>query len=227
MPHVYLLSEDDFDDQVYVYLLETLLSVPVEPIPRRLRRGGGIGEVRKKLPLLLSQLRRTGPTEDTFFLIGIDNDRAIEHPSHERLVHTRVETCRYCALTRAIHTGLSDGWPIPGAIALPVQMIESWLLLMHDPVLYPQESTLPACAWSHQEAARALYGAHPPPQLKDLVAASLRASHQSRTKADFALECVLRLDAEGLAARSPSFDRFRREVSQLFAHSIIPAGVDG
>ena len=60
MTHVYVLSEDDFDDQVYVYLLETLLSVHVELIPLRLRRGGGIGEVRKKLPLLLSEIRRTG-----------------------------------------------------------------------------------------------------------------------------------------------------------------------
>jgi hypothetical protein len=217
MPHVYLLSEHDFDDQVYVYLLEAMLAARVEPIQVRLRRGGGIGEVRKKLPLLLSEIRRTGPTEDTFFLIGIDNDRAVEHPSHERLAHTSKEACRHCTLTRAIHSGLLDGWPIPGAIALPVQMIESWLLLMHDPDRYPQEWSLPACTWSHQEAARALYGADPPPQVKDLFEASLRASLLSRTKAEFALECVLRLDAEGLAARSPSFDRFRCEVSQLFA----------
>ena len=141
MPHVYVLSEDDFDDQVYVYLLETLLSVGVELIPLRLRRGGGIGEVRKKLPLLLSLIRRTGRTEDTFFLIGMDNDRAAEHPSHERLGHTRGEACRHCAITHAIRTGLPDGRPIPGAIALPVQMIESWLLLMHDAVQYPQESS--------------------------------------------------------------------------------------
>jgi hypothetical protein len=210
-----VLSEDDFDDQVYVYLLETLLSVGVELIPLRLRRGGGIGEVRKKLPLLLSLIRRTGRTEDTFFLIGMDNDRAAEHPSHERLGHTRGEACRHCAITHAIRTGLPDGRPIPGAIALPVQMIESWLLLMHDAVQYPQESSLPACARSDQHAARALYGANPPPQIKDLVDASLRSSSASRTKVDFALECVLRLDAEGLSARSPSFDRFRREVSRL------------
>jgi hypothetical protein len=107
--------------------------------------------------------------DDTCFVIGIDNDRAVEHPTHERRAHSREEGCRHCGLTDAIYTGMPNGWPIPGAVAVPVQMIEAWLLLMHDVERYPQEATLPVCARRDQETARRLYGADPPPQLKDLV----------------------------------------------------------
>jgi hypothetical protein len=209
MRHVYLLSEDDFDDQVYVLVLEALLATRVERLPMRLRRGGGVGEVRKKLPLLLSVIRRTGPLDDTAFVVAIDNDRALEHPSHAPQRHSRDEPCRDCALTDAICAGMPDGRPIPGAIALPVQMIESWLLLMHDAERYPAESRLPPCARRDGAAARELFGATPPPQLKDLVDFERGTS----SKADFAVECVLRLDPASLAARSPSFARFREQVA--------------
>ena len=84
MELVYILSEDDFDDEVYVYVLERLLGTGVAPAPVRLRRGGGIGEVRRKLPLLLSMIRHTGPVDDTYFVVAIDNDREPQHAEHER-----------------------------------------------------------------------------------------------------------------------------------------------
>jgi hypothetical protein len=212
MLRVYFLSEDDFDDQVYLYVLEMLLSRRVEALPIRLRRGGGIGEVRKKLPLLLSDIRRTGQVDGTYFLIGIDNDRALEHPTHQPGAHSGTETCRHCRVMTTIHEGMPDGWPIPGALALPVQMIESWLLLMCDARRYPRESALPPCARRDQSAARRLFGAKPPDQLKDLVDAEQRSSG-APTKADFALTCIVGLDVNDLAARSPSFDRFRGDVA--------------
>jgi hypothetical protein len=209
MATVYLLSEDDFDEQVYVYVLEALLASGVEPVPLRLRRGGGLGEVRKKLPLLLQIIRHTGPQEGMRFVVGIDNDRAVEHPTHEAKQHSRAESCRHCALTDAVHGEMPDGWPIPGAIAVPVQMIEAWLLLMYAPEKYRDEASLPTCAWRDRAAARTVYGGSPPPQLKDLFDAERGAS----TKANFALECVMKLDATDLAARSPSFARFRDAVA--------------
>ena len=132
MAQVYILSEDDFDDQVYVYVLETLLKARVDLIPFRLRRGGGIGEVRRKLPLLLAAIRRAGPVDDTYFVVSIDNDRAPEHSTHEPHA-PRAHGCRRCELDDAIHVAMPDGWPIPGAVAVPVQMIEAWLLLMYEP----------------------------------------------------------------------------------------------
>jgi hypothetical protein len=218
----YLLSEDDFDDAVYVYILEVLLARRVDLNPMRLRRGGGLGEVRKKLPLLLSHVRRSGLVDDTCFVIAIDNDRAREHPAHQALAHTRDEPCRHCAMEQAIHEQMPDGWPIPGACAVPVQMIESWLLLLHDPVRYPREADLPVCAWSTQETARRLYGPRPPPQLKDLVEAALHAGG-TPAKVDFALACALRLDPEDLATRSPSFDRFRSQVARWSGRQALDA----
>jgi hypothetical protein len=92
-------------------------------------------------------------------------------------------------------------------------MVESWLLLMHDRSKYPEESKLPVCGRSGQPAARLVYGANPPPQLKDLLDTEWRASGAA-SKDDFALACVLRLDPDDLAARAPSFGRFRAEVSK-------------
>jgi hypothetical protein len=212
MALVYILSEDDFDDQVYVYVLEALLGARVDPIPVRLRRGGGIGEVRKKLPLLLGMIRRTGPVDDTYFVVAIDNDR---HPQHSAHVPTEPHArgCRHCDLMDAVHAATPDGWPIPGAIAVPVQMIEAWLLLMYDPKRYEREATLPQCGWQHQPIAQRVYGAAPPPQLKDLAEKEQREADIA-TKADFALTCVLRLDPADLAQRAPSFAHFQLQVSR-------------
>jgi hypothetical protein len=220
--HVYILSEDDFDDEVYVYVLEALLGAHVAPVPVRLRRRGGIGEVRKKLRLLLDMIRHTGPVDDTYFVVAIDNDRAPEHSKHEPAA-PRARGCRHCDLDDAVHAATPDGWPIPGAIAVPVQMIEAWLLLMYDPARYEREATLPQCGWRDQDVARRVYGADPPPQLKDLTEKERREADIA-TKSDFAAECVLRLDATDLAQRSPSFAHFQRQVSRWPARP--PAGGD-
>ena len=209
MPHVYILSEDDFDDQVYAYLVEMLLSVRVDVVPMRLRRGGGIGEVRNKLRLLLGHIQHVGVQESTFFIVAMDNDRALEHPAHQPRPHGDGTPCRHCGLIAAIHTGMPDGWPIPGAVAVPVQMIEAWLLLMHDRGLYPEESRLPPFARRDQASAWRLMGPDPPPQLKDLVDAERGVA----TVLDFALQCVLAINPEDLAARSPSFGSFLEQLS--------------
>jgi hypothetical protein len=209
MAYVYILSEDDFDDQVYVYLLECLLSGPVDIDRMRLRRGGGIGEVRKKLPLLLAHINHVGLHEGAYFLVAMDNDRAREHPHHEARPHSSAEPCRHCALVDALHAGMPEGRPIPGAIAVPVQMIETWLLLMHDREKYPEESALPPFGRRDQPLARQVLGANPPPQLKDL----LDAERGPATKEEFCVSCVLRLEPDDLSARSPSFRLFRDQVS--------------
>ena len=56
-----------------------------------------------------------------------------------------------------------------------------------------------------------LLGATPPPQLKDVVDEICARDQQS--KVDFALSCVLKLDAEALGKRSASFERFRLAVA--------------
>jgi hypothetical protein len=221
--HLFILSEDDSDDQAYAYLLESLLGTQVDVLPRRLRRGGGVGEVRKKLPLLVSDIRRMGWADDTFFLVAVDNDRTEPtHATHLREGRPHVGTCRNCMIADAIAAGLPDGRPIPGAVAVPVEMIEAWLLVMHDRARYPDEAALPRCSRRDQPVARDLYGHDPPPQLKDLVEAERLASRLGGE--DFVLACVMRLDAADLAARSPSFAHLRSEVAAWRAASGSPAG---
>jgi hypothetical protein len=96
---------------------------------------------------------------------------------------------------------------------VPVQMIESWLLLLHDASRYPREIDLPACGRSDQETSKRLYGSQPSPQLKDLVDNERRAAGVA-TKDEFALTCVMKLVPEDLAARSPGFDQFRVQVAE-------------
>ncbi len=209
MLNLYVLSEDAFDDQVYVYLVEWLRGgEQVKLVPFQLRRGGGVGQVRKSLPLLASHIRQTGRTQDTAFLIAIDNDRAPEHPAHAVQSHSSGTQCRECGLASALSIGLPSGLPIPGAIAVPVEMIESWLLLIHDRRRFPTEIALPRFARSDQAAAQALLGAKPPPQLKDLIDEACAG----QPKSEFALSCILKLDAKALGQCAPSFERFRLAV---------------
>jgi hypothetical protein len=208
--HLYLLTEDDSDDQIVLFLLEMMTGRRLEVVTTHLRRRGGIGEVRKKLPLMLSAIRRSGVQASAVFTVVIDNDRSVEHASHPG--GDRAHGCRHCDVLATVRQLFPDGWPIPGAVAVPVQMIETWLLLMHDKTKYPLESALPPCARSDQGVAIRIHGPSPPPQLKDLV--DLECRRAGRTKGDFALDCIQRLDADDLAARSPSFASFRNQVAE-------------
>jgi hypothetical protein len=209
--HLYLLTEDDSDDQIFLFLMEMMTGRRLDIVTTKLRRGGGIGEVRKKLPYMIALIRRAGVQASAVFTVALDNDRAPEHPNHVIRAHVAGTVCRHCGLLGTLHELFPDGWPIPRAIAVPVQMLETWLLLMHDRVKYPVESALPLCARREQPVAVRHYGPNPPPQLKDLVDLEREAAGLSR--ADFALECIGGLDVEDLATRSPSFSLFRDQVA--------------
>jgi hypothetical protein len=209
--YLFLLTEDDSDDQIIVFLLEMMTARRFEVTTTKMRRGGGVGEVRRKLPLVLAAIRRMGIVEGAAFTVVLDNDRALQHPGHLVEPHHGPDVrCRHCELRDALDRCLPDGWPIPGAIAIPVQMIEAWLLLLHDKTKYPLESGLPLCARRDQPIAVRHYGAAPPPQLKDLV--DLERAATAKNRHDFALGCALALDMQDLAARSPSFALFAKQV---------------
>jgi hypothetical protein len=136
MNYLYILSEDESDDFFYKGCVEKITGEHFELIPRRIRKGGGISKVRKHLPLLLRDIKFSGPVKNTFFLIALDNDRSPAHPKHE--IHEfvyklskkeQVKKCRYCEIENLAKQILGtdrNSWPISGAIAVPVQMIESW-----------------------------------------------------------------------------------------------------
>ena len=98
-------------------------------------------------------------------------------------------------------------WPVDVTVAMPVEMIESWVLSLCDPDRPP----LPLFAEAAQHSARSYYSAQPPPQLKDLCKAEAAALGKTLDEyfwhaADHNLEPAI--------AVSPSFGMFVDEIRQ-------------
>ena len=69
-------------------------------------------------------------------------------------------------------------WPVKVVVAMPVEMIESWVLLLCN----PHRPALPLFAEASQASTRAYYGAQPPPQLKELCNTEAMALGKSLTE---------------------------------------------
>jgi len=226
MNYLYILSEDENDDIFYKGCVEKITGEHFELIPRRIRKGGGIYKVRKHLPLLLRDIKFSGSVENTFFLIALDNDRSPTHPNHETQeffykLHKKeqVKKCRYCEienLTKQILGIDRNLWPISGAIAVPVQMIESWFLLICDSKKYENEKNLPIFAKQKSEIAKRYYAPNKPSkQLKDLCTDE-RKKLQMNLKKDFCKYCADNLIPEKLKIISSSFSLLNSQVVNWF-----------
>ena len=222
MNYLYLLTEDDNDDVFFEGCIETLTGQNCHVIKARLRKGSGISSVRSSLRLLIQNVRRIGHVENTCFVIAIDNDRAPEHPEHNQIAGVsksdQRKPCRFCEIENAIKEELGDDsskWPIDGAIAVPVQMLESWLLLICDPT-----QSLPPFAKKSPSAQRFYRSPNPPEQLKDLCRRA-RLEKEIHSMAEFCLECSVNLlDPDELSSLSPSFKIF---ADQVHAWKLTPA----
>ena len=100
-----------------------------------------------------------------------------------------------------------DAWPVKVAVAMPVEMIESWVLLLCD----PHRPALPLFAEANQPSARAYYGAAPPPQLKDLC--RVEAAARGKSLGDYFWHAAEQ-NIEAVTAVSPSFRMFVEELAQ-------------
>lgn len=225
MSYLYILSESDNDDVFYHRCVERLTGRTFERVPYRLRKGGGIAEVRSKSRLLFQQIVHTGFVDETFFVVALDNDRSPVHPDHAVLSklseRDQRKECRFCAILATAETilGPRERWPIGGAIAVPVQMLESWLLLICDPARYERESDLPLFAEMTQpEAVRYYRPKQPPKQLKDLRDRE-KDARGIVTNPEFCAYCADRLDAMRLSDQSPSFALFKAQVDAWTAAS--------
>ena len=98
-------------------------------------------------------------------------------------------------------------WPVDVAVAMPVEMIESWILLLCD----PSRPTLPLFAEAIQPSARAYHGVKPPRQLKDLCKAE--AAALGKSLGDYFWHATEK-DIEATIAVSPSFRMFVEELRQ-------------
>ena len=218
MAFLWLLSESDNDDAFFKACVERLTGKTLELVSRRLRRGGGLSELRSKSRILLGQIKHTGYVEETFFLIALDNDRSPVHPTHEQ--HSglsekeRQKGCRYCEIDALIQRMLGERgqWPIPGAVAVPVEMLESWLLLICQGEKYQDEASLPPFAKKDRSLASNYYSPkNPPDQLKDLRDLEKQERGIDATL-EFVAYCAGRLDPDDLAARAPSFALLKRQL---------------
>ncbi|KPA19068.1 hypothetical protein MHK_000716 [Candidatus Magnetomorum sp. HK-1] len=226
MNYLYILSEDENDDIFYKRCVEKITGKHFELIPRRIRKGGGISYVRKHLPLLLRDIKFSGYVENTFFLIALDNDRSPAHPDHEVQQFAyklpkkeQMKTCRYCEIENLAKQILGtdrNSWPISGSIAVPVQMIESWFLLICNSKKYEKEKNLPLFAKQKSEQAKRFYAPKKPSkQLKDLCADE-RKKLQMNLKKEFCQYCADNLIPEKLQVISNSFSVFNSQVVDWF-----------
>jgi len=209
-----ILSEDSSDDVFYEACAERITGLSFHlHDPLRIRRGGGISAVRRSLPAFLNDLKGLAQTGPSYFIIAIDNDRAPEHPGHERIpgLNRRDESkgCRVCELSKTVESVFGKDrstWPAQGALTVPIEMLESWILIGSgsDP------ETLPIFSRQKDSSANAFYNGNPPPQLKDLL------KHRSRERAipekELLLEVADEMDLELVCSQSPSFADFFRQI---------------
>ncbi|MDM8523164.1 hypothetical protein QUF80_07320 [Desulfococcaceae bacterium HSG8] len=223
MNFIYILSEDDNDDAFYKGCIEKMTGKSYDLISRRLRRGGGVSQVRKYMPILLRDIRYTGHVDNTFFVIALDNDRSPAHPNHEKPPRflklpkkEQGKTCRFCEIERiAVNIlDIRENWPIRGAIAVPVQMMESWLLLICDGVQYQNEAKLPIFAKKRSSSAQLYYGPRKPgDQLKDLCKIKKKQLN-IKSDRDFCAYCAENLIPKDLQKISDSFALFKEQVDE-------------
>lgn len=212
---LYLLTEDDFDDLIYEAIAERVTGVAFQPVRLVMRKGSGIGAVHASLTIALSLMRKMTPSCDASFIIAVDNDRAPNSAAGEALSDTqRIRLSkldahkddRYKELKAAVRKIHESG--IPLAIAVPVEMIESWLLLIAEG---GPAADLPRFARQDSASAKEFHHpALPPLQLKDRASAAAENANFS-DKADWALDLItVKLDPDELANRSGSFALFKQ-----------------
>ena len=222
MGYLYVLSEDDNDDAFYHRCVERLTGKSLTLIPRRSRRNSGLSGVRALTRSFCNDIANTGYVEDTYFVIAMDNDRSPSHPGHTRLPHLQRQDarkqCRVCDILRIVTDVLGEdrsAWPIPGAIAVPVEMLESWLLLIMNSSQSQHE--LPIFANRDQPSAKQHHGHHVPPQLKDLRDEA-RQRLGIHSNLDFCRHCADQMLPMDLSQRSESFAQFKEQVDGWQSH---------
>ncbi len=216
MAYLYILSEGERDDLFYDLITERVTQRRHErPADFRLRHGANWKTALAGGRLLLNRVRQWRDQQEIAVILAVDNDRAPGHPGaspHLRLLtgHDLKKPPRFPAVQAMITTILGPDrstWPVKVAVAVPMEMIESWVLLLCN----PQRPELPIFAEATQASARAYYGATPPPQLKDLCKTESAALGK---RLDELFWHATEQDIEAATAVSPSFKMFVDDLRQ-------------
>ena len=163
------------------------------------------------LRYMLADVRNShGGGPGIFWIAAIDNDRAPQHPDGARppgtLSHAdQRKTNRHAEL---LAEASSHNVTSTGAIAVPVEMIESWVLqalsageLLELPAFSEKEAALAITYYQTNQRST------PPPQLKDLALSAMKQRGCEDWYA-FLIEVAGQLDAAKLASQSRSFALF-------------------
>jgi len=216
MGYLYILSEGERDELFYELIAERVTGRVFErPSDLRLRHGANWKTALAGGRLLLNRVKHWKEPQDVAVILAVDNDRSPGHPGslpHPRPLvgHDLKKPPRYPAVVKMVADALGTDrgtWPVDVAVAVPVEMIESWVLLLCN----PHRPALPLFAEAIQQSARAYHGAAPPPQLKDLCKTEAVALAK---RLDEYFWHAAEQDIEAAIAVSPSFRMFVEELGQ-------------
>jgi hypothetical protein len=187
--------EDDTDEDVFRILLTRIWGAEVTPdeTAYRIPRGGWTQALRLA-PIIARAAYRNGLDGALF---AIDNDGAA--PTHLVTHGDVIPGCRFCELRAAAKVQEPLSWPRPGlpvlryVFAVPVQALETWLLLAKGHDFKGESETL-----GRDPAGRA--------KLKKLLYRMEQPDRDTMRKA--ALPIAESLDVAALEKTSPSFAAF-------------------
>lgn len=212
---LYILCEGELDDVFYETLAERVTGSSFSRTDDRfrVRHGANWKTAMAAARLMMSWVKHWQSKQDIAVIIAVDNDRCPNHPGGTPPARTlppydQKKQSRFVALNRIVEDALGPNrsqWPVDVAIAMPVEMVESWVLTL----LKPERDTLPIYKEAAQFLARLYYGGTPPPQLEDLC--KLEAESRSMNLMDlffYAANC----DLAAAEAASPSFKMFTDEL---------------
>ncbi|HYF34448.1 MAG TPA: hypothetical protein VD994_04085 [Prosthecobacter sp.] len=216
MSLLYIVAESDRDALFYTLCAEVVTGRGYTLHSLRNRKGEGEAAVRRQMRYALQQAKSAAAAGDVYFVASIDNDRAPHPENEQRLLRTqliRKERERRSRLewldeTLAEKLGSDPAvWTLPLAIAIPVEMIESWIIQILEPDA--DQRALPFFSLADTDRARAYYGRpDPPAQCKDRC-----EEHQQRLaqvdREDFLVAVAVQLNPDALAARCRSFALFK------------------
>jgi hypothetical protein len=212
-----VFSESAHDDFVYENLAERITGRSFElcDVPLGYRKHSGVEKVLAMIRMLLRTMPKTGESSDRALIIAVDNDRCPGHPGavpHQRPLPPgeRDRSSRWELIQAALRERWGENravWPMDVAVAVPVEMLESWVLLLLDPhrgslPIYPNASDMQARIYHHPEK--------PGPQLKDLAQAEARQRNLS--KQDLLIAAASDGDLEAVEKVSPSFQMFAEDL---------------
>lgn len=216
MGYLYILSEGERDELLYELIVEKVTGRTFErPSDFRLRHGANWKTALAGGRLLLNLVKKWAGQQGVAVVLAVDNDRSPDHPGavpHSRPLvgHDLKKPARYPAVMKMVADALGSDrsqWPVDVAVAMPVEMIESWVLLLCN----PQRPALPIFAEASQPSARAYHGGQPPLQLKDLC--KQEAAVLGKVLDEFFWHAAEQ-DLEAACAASASLQMFVDEIRQ-------------